>query len=162
WLTRARLRDASQAATISRYMSARVFCDSSPDGLSLSRKPTSNRNVTVIGQALNNGQVNILAALVSEGLSLKAHLEHHVRPWFWANIIEASRAATVRSPLLAALEDTDEHPELRSSAYEALQGFFVFEFGQLTSIKRTWEERRSVVMDILNRAMKFTFKPALQ
>ena len=125
-----------------------------------------NGCVTVIGQALDNGQVNVLATLVSEGLSLKTHLEQHVRPWFAANIIEASYAATCRSPLLAALEDADEIRAelggLKTEAYQTLRGFFVFEFGQLTTIKRPWEERRSVVMDILNRAMKFTFKPALQ
>ena len=115
----------------------------------------------MVGQALDNGQVNVLASLVSEGLSLKAHLEQHVRPWFSTNITEASRAATRRSPLLAALEDTDDSG-LKSSAYGTLQECFGFEFGQLTTIKRPWEERRNVVMDILNRAMKFTFKPALQ
>ena len=123
-----------------------------------------DRNVTVIGQALDNGQVNVLAALISEGLSLQAHLEQHVRPWLSANVIEASRAATRRSPLLGALEDADD-PALKSSvssAYQTLRDFFVFEFGQLTTIKRPWEERRRAVMDVLVKSMKFTFKPALQ
>ena len=124
-----------------------------------------NGCVTVIGQLLDNGQVNVLAALVSEGLSLKAHLEQHVRPWFSANIVEASYAATCRSPLLAALEDTDEIRAelggLKTEAYRTLKGFFVFEENQLTAIRRPWEERRSVVMDILGRAMKFTFRPCI-
>jgi phage terminase large subunit-like protein len=121
-----------------------------------------NRNVTVIGQALDNGQVNVLAALISEGLSLRAHLEQHVHPWFAANVIEASRAATRRSPLLVALEDADDSSSPGSSACQTLQEFFVFEFGQLTTVKRPLEERRRVVMDLLVKAMPFTFRPALQ
>jgi len=63
--------------------------------------------------------------------------------------------------LLAALEDTDDSA-LSSSAYKALQVFFVFEFGQLTTIKRPWEERRRAVMDILPKSIPFRFTPALQ
>ena len=67
-------------------------------------------------------------------------------------------------PLLAGLEDTDERQELgglKTAAYQALQDLFVFEFGQLTTIKGRWEERRAAVIDILPKVMKFTFTPAL-
>jgi hypothetical protein len=53
---------------------------------------------TVIAQADRFGQVRVLSAFVSEGMSLRRHIETVIKPWLNAN----TRAFYGRRPILGA------------------------------------------------------------
>jgi len=50
---------------------------------------------TVIAQAENIGQVRVLAAFASDGMSLRRHIETTVRPW-----LAAVNVTSLSSPVL--------------------------------------------------------------
>ena len=105
---------------------------------------------TVIGQVDRSGQIRILAAFVSEGMSLRRHLEECVKPWLSANIF--------RLALLGGCEDADPQvgSDMRRTIHEILGA------GEWTVIQKPWESRRDAMLDALSKAMPYTFKPILQ
>ena len=105
---------------------------------------------TVVGQLDRNGQIRILAAFVSEGMSLRRHLEEFIKPWLSANVY--------RPTLLGGLEDAD--PQVSSDMRRTIDE--ILGAGQWTTIKKPWESRRDAMLDVLGKAMPFTFQPILQ
>jgi hypothetical protein len=104
---------------------------------------------SVIGQPYNS-ELRILAAFTSEGTSTQGHCLQYTRPWLTAN------AGSLR--LLGAYEDmtdTKIASELRVAAVKTLGGEWV-------SISSPWENRRDIMLNVLTKAMPFTFRPALQ
>jgi hypothetical protein len=104
---------------------------------------------TVIGQQ-SSGQIRIFAAFVSEGMSLRRHLEECVKPWLSANVF--------RPTLLGGLEDAD--PQVSSDMRRTINE--ILGAGEWTTIQKPWESRRDAMLDALSKAMPFTFKPILQ
>jgi hypothetical protein len=102
---------------------------------------------TVIGQLDRSGQIRILAAFVSEGMSLRRHLEECVKPWLSANVF--------RPALLGGLEDADPqvYSDMRRTIGEILGA------GEWTRIEKPWESRRDAMLDVLAKAMPVTFQP---
>ena len=105
---------------------------------------------TVVGQLDRSGQISILAAFVSEGMSLRRHLEEFIKPWLSATIY--------RPTLLGGLEDAD--PQVSSDMRRTIDE--ILGAGQWTTIKKPWESRRDAMLDVLGKAMPFTFQPILQ
>ena len=105
---------------------------------------------TVIGQVDRSGQIRIFAAFVSEGMSLRRHLEECVKPWLSANVF--------RPTLLGGLEDAD--PQVSSDMRRTINE--ILGAGEWTTIQKPWESRRDAMLDALSKAMPFTFKPILQ
>jgi phage terminase large subunit-like protein len=105
---------------------------------------------TVIGQLDRGGQIRIVAAFVSEGMSLRRHLEESVKPWLSANAF--------RLALLGGLEDADPqvYSDMRRTIGEILGA------GEWTRIEKPWESRRDAMLDVLAKAMPVTFQPILQ
>ena len=105
---------------------------------------------TVVGQVDRSGQIRILAAFVSEGMSLRRHLEECVKPWLSAN--------TYRLALLGGLEEADPRvgSDMRRTIDEILGA------GEWAVIQKPWESRRDAMLDVLGKAMPYTFKPILQ
>src|SRR5262249_35782675 len=105
---------------------------------------------TVIGQLRRNGQIRILAAFVSEGMSLRRHLQECIKPWLSANVFQPA--------LLGGLEDAD--PQVISDMRRTIDE--ILGAGQWTTIKKPWESRRDAMLDVLAKAMPYIFKPMLQ
>jgi hypothetical protein len=105
---------------------------------------------TVIGQLDRNGQIRILAAFVGEGMSLRRHLQECVKPWLSANVM--------RPALLGGLEDAD--PQVISDMRRTIDE--ILGPGEWTVIRKPWESRRDAMLDVLGKALPFTFKPILQ
>ena len=105
---------------------------------------------TVLGQVDRGGQIRILAAFVSEGMSLRRHLEESVKPWLSANV----RGAT----LLGGYEETD--PRLSSDMRKTINE--ILGAGEWTMIRKPWESRRDAMLDVLGKATAYSFRPILQ
>jgi hypothetical protein len=105
---------------------------------------------TVVGQLDRSGQIRIVAAFVSEGMSLRRHLEESVKPWLSANVF--------RPTLLGGLEDADSqvYSDMRRTIGEILGA------GEWTRIEKPWQTRRDAMLDVLRKAMPFKFQPILQ
>jgi hypothetical protein len=114
---------------------------------------------TAVNREGEGTEIRVLASFSSE-MDVRNHLEQLVKPWLSVNVTAPSRAGTRSVTLLGALEDAD--PGLMSSTYEMMREALGFEFGQLSQIKKPWEERRALVADALRRAMPFWFRPCLQ
>ena len=77
-------------------------------------------------------------------------LEEFIKPWLSANIY--------RPTLLGGIEDTDPQVSsyMRRTIDETLGA------GQWTTIKKPWESRRDAMLDVLGKALPYTFQPILQ
>ena len=106
---------------------------------------------TVIGQLDRQGEIRILAAFVSEGMSCRRHLEESVKPWLSANVFRAT--------LLGGLEEAE--PEVTSAMRRSIDET-LGTAGEWTTINKPWEIRRDAMLDVLSKAMPYTFKPMLQ
>ena len=104
---------------------------------------------TVIGQPYN-GEIRIFAAFLSEGMSLRRHLEESIKPL--ANGQCAPFAPVWR---LRGLTDLQIKSQTHRTAQEILSG-------EWASISKPWEIRRDAMRDILGKAAPFTFKPVVQ
>jgi hypothetical protein len=103
----------------------------------------------VIAQTYND-EVRVFASFVTEGISLRRHLEQFTKSWL---ITHAHR-----TQLMGGYEDiTDAQlkSEICLTASEVLQG-------QWASISKSWEIRRDDMLNALTKAVPFTFKPAVQ
>ena len=108
---------------------------------------------SIIGQMYNNGQIRILAAFLSEGVSLRRHLLEHTKPWLSTHAHLSSRLQ-----MLGAYEDTtdlEKKSATRRTAQEILSGEWAL-------ISKSWEIRRDAMLDILTKAAPFTFRPVVQ
>ena len=100
---------------------------------------------SIIGQTYNS-EIRIFAAFVSEGMSLKGHLEEYARSWLAANAHRLS--------LLGAYEDFP-NVELKSETFQAAREILG---GEWMSVSKPWEVRRDAMLDILTKAMPFYFQ----
>ena len=106
---------------------------------------------TVIAQAENSGQVRVLAAFASDGMSLRRHIETTVRPWL---ATKAPRVFTDRRLLLGAHDDTDSWELIE--ILEELLG------GRWEPPTSPWDSRKDALLDLLAKATPFNFTPMLQ
>ena len=104
---------------------------------------------TVVGQ-MYNSEIRIFAAFVTEGMSLRRHLDEHTKPWLSADVR--------RLRLLGAYEDTAD-VQIKSETHRAAQEILS---GEWASISKSWEIRRDAMLDILTKAAPFTFRPIVQ
>jgi hypothetical protein len=104
---------------------------------------------TVIAQTYND-EVRVFASFVTEGISLRRHLEQFTKSWL---ITHAHRLQ-----LFGGYEDISDaqlKSEIFLTAQEVLQG-------QWCSITKPWEHRRDSMLDTLTKAQAFTFRPIVQ
>jgi hypothetical protein len=103
---------------------------------------------TTVAQAYND-EIRVFASFVSQGTSLRRHLED-TKSWLAAN--------TRRLQILGAFEDTPD-AELKSQLYreseEVLGGVWL-------TIQKKWDTRRDAMLDMLGKAVPYVFRPALQ
>ena len=105
---------------------------------------------SILGTIDRSGEIRILAAFVGEGMSLRRHLEESVKPWLSANV----RGAT----LLGGYEEAD--PRLSSDMRKTINE--ILGAGQWSMIRKPWESRRDSLLDILSKAVPYSFRPILQ
>jgi hypothetical protein len=104
---------------------------------------------SVVAQTYND-EVRVFASFVTEGVSLKRHLEQFTKSWLIANCH--------RLQLFGGYEkEVDEQlkHEVSLTCHEVLQG-------QWASITKLWETRTDSMRDALTKAVPFSFKPAIQ
>jgi hypothetical protein len=112
---------------------------------------------TVIGQFAQSGQIRILASFVGEGMGLKRYLQECVKPWLSANVpVVPKNLEELRPVLLGGLEEADQDSEARQAINEILGQ------GAWTTVKTKWENRKDAMLDVLSKAMPYTFRPMLQ
>jgi hypothetical protein len=112
---------------------------------------------TVIGQFARNSQIRILGSFVGEAMGLRRYLLECVKPWLSANVpIVPTSLEAFRPVLLGALEDAEKDSDMRKSLNEILGA------GVWTTIKTPWEGRKDAMLDVLSKAMPYTFRPVLQ
>jgi hypothetical protein len=105
---------------------------------------------TVVGQLDRSGQIRVVAAFVSAGMSLRRHLEQRVKPWLSANVF--------RPTLLGGLEDAD--PQVSSDMRRTMAKSWAPASGR--RLKNRGESRRDAMLDALAKAIPHVFTPALQ
>jgi hypothetical protein len=121
---------------------------------------------TVIGQVDHSGQIRILASFVSQGMNLRRHLEQCAKPWLTANTRPDERfkpwiaTSGLQPTLLGAFEEADD-PRLDSDVRQTIRET-LGDAQWLTVPKKTWESRKDAMLDILGKAMPYTFRPILQ
>jgi hypothetical protein len=91
-----------------------------------------------------------LPAFVTEGTSLKRHLEECTKSWLISN--------AHRLPLLGAYEEI-ANEALRTETFVSAREILG---GEWLSISKPWEVRRDSMVDILTKAAPFTFKPIVK
>jgi hypothetical protein len=106
---------------------------------------------TCVAQTYND-EVRIFASFVTEGVSLKRHLEEHTKSFLAAN--------APRLRLLGGYEDmADAKLKLKSEIFLTAQEILQ---GQWASITKPWEIRRDDMLNALVKAVPFVFRPAVQ
>jgi hypothetical protein len=119
---------------------------------------------TVIGQVDHSGQIRILASFVSQGMNLRRHLEQCAKPWLTANTRPDERfkpwlaTSGLHPALLGACEEAG--PQLSSDMRQTIRE--TLGAGEWMTIQKPWESRRDAMLDILGKAMPYTFRPILQ
>jgi phage terminase large subunit-like protein len=112
---------------------------------------------TVIGQFARSGQIRILASFVGEGMGLRRYLQEYVKPWLSANVpVLPTSLEALRPVLLGAVEDAEQDSDLWRTINEILGT------GAWTTVKTPWEGRKDAMLDVLAKAMPYTFRPTLQ
>jgi hypothetical protein len=104
---------------------------------------------SVIAQTYND-ELRVFASFITEGISLRRHLEQFTKSWLIANVH--------RLQLFGGYEkEVDEQlkHEISLTCHEVLQG-------QWASITKLWETRTDAMRDALTKAVPFSFKPAIQ
>jgi hypothetical protein len=112
---------------------------------------------TVIGQFARSGQIRILASFVGEGMGLRRYLQECVKPWLSANVpVLPTSLEALRPVLLGAVEDAEQDSDMWRTINEILGT------GAWTTVKTPWEGRKDAMLDVLAKAMPYTFRPTLQ
>ena len=96
-----------------------------------------------------NSEIRIFAAFVSEGMSLRRHLEEHTQALAICQCAPFAPVGRLRG------QDLQIKSETHRTAQEILSG-------EWASISKPWEIRRDAMLDILVKAAPFTFKPIVQ
>src|SRR5262249_7689508 len=104
---------------------------------------------SVIAQTYND-EVRVFASFVSEGMSLRRHLEQFTKAWLIAHAHKVRLFGGYES-----ITDRKLESEIFVTCSEVLQG-------QWASITKLWESRRDTMLDMLVKAVPFTFRPAVQ
>jgi hypothetical protein len=104
---------------------------------------------SVIAQVYNH-EIRVFFAVVAENMSLRHHLQEHVKGWLSGNAL--------RMEINGAYENSG-NPEIQSEACRTAQEVLG---GQWTSISTPWELRRDRMLNILVEAQPFSFKPRVQ
>jgi hypothetical protein len=108
---------------------------------------------TVIAQA-KGSSIHVLAAFVSEQMSLKRHLETVVKPWLVAN----ARFAFHDNRFISGMVD-DAEKQAQQNFIEVLENVIG---GMWEPPMSPWESRRDAMLDVFGKAQPFTMEPALQ
>jgi hypothetical protein len=109
---------------------------------------------TVIAQEYR-GSICVLATFASEEASLQKHLETVVKPWLASN---ANWALQDRRLLLGAYEDVSDKQAQWNFA-DIVQTTLS---GRWEPSQNPWESRRETMLDVIGKAVPFTFGPVLQ
>jgi hypothetical protein len=104
---------------------------------------------TVIAQQASDGSMRVLASFVSEGMSLRRHVETVVKPWISANARQRQ--------IWGTFEKIDGRTEwdLIQIVEDAIGGSWQTAEGE-------WDARRDGVLDLIGKATPGAFRPALQ
>jgi hypothetical protein len=104
---------------------------------------------SVIAQTYND-EVRIFASFVTEGISLRRHLEQFTKSWLIANVHQLQLFGGYEKEI-----DEQLKHEVSLTCNEVLQG-------QWASITKLWETRSDAMRDALTKAIPFSFRPAIQ
>jgi hypothetical protein len=90
-------------------------------------------------------------------MGLRRYLQECVKPWLSADVpVLPTSLEALRPVLLGALEDAVEDSDMRKTINEILGA------GVWTTVKTPWEGRKDAMLDVLAKAMPYTFRPILQ
>jgi hypothetical protein len=96
-------------------------------------------------------------------MNLRRHLEQCAKPWLTANTRPEERfkpwlaTSGLQPALLGACEEAD--PQLSSDMWQTIRE--TLGAGEWMTIQKPWESRRDAMLDILGKAMPYTFRPIL-
>jgi Terminase large subunit, ATPase domain len=111
---------------------------------------------SVIGQVYN-AEIRIFAAFLTEAMSLRRHIEEHVKPWLSTNLSNLPK--TPNAPKLRLLGAYEDDPQGKSDTHQTVREALPAEW---CSITKPWEQRRDAMLEILVKAQAFSFKPVVQ
>ena len=104
---------------------------------------------SVIAQTYND-EIRVFASFVTEGMSLRRHLEEYTKSWLIAHAHKVQLFGGYED-----ITDTQLKSEIFVTASEVLQG-------QWAGISKPWETRRDAMLDMLTKAVPFIFRPLVQ